>query len=232
MAALSRPKTTNYFLQLKCYFRAVLPHKSSQYESFGTVFYPHWKDFVVINFMLPSGRISPLLFTTPSDPYRCHWKGQICSIPGAFIGLDFQPWKVPEVTRFLKGALVTPTPACIGLFFFPTISILLLESILLYYQLIIVINYINPSWTFSIGIDNPVFSADDDQSIYMKFSPWLSSEDTVVPSQRARVQIPYSPNNFRRLTPLRLSNKSTDSFLLADGPEDRPRSFLPESTHM
>lgn len=85
---------------------------------------------------------------------------------------------------------------------------------------------------FVLGIDNPVFSADDDQSIYMKFSPWLSSEDTVVPSQRARVQIPYSPDNFKRLTPIRLSNKSTDSFLLADGPEDRPRSFLPESTHM
>ncbi|XP_048796677.1 sodium/hydrogen exchanger 3 isoform X2 [Lagopus muta] len=82
------------------------------------------------------------------------------------------------------------------------------------------------------GIDNPVFSADDDQSIYMKFSPWLSSEDTVVPSQRARVQIPYSPNNFRRLTPFRLSNKSIDSFLLADGPEEQPRPFLPESTHM
>ncbi|RMC16316.1 hypothetical protein DUI87_08532 [Hirundo rustica rustica] len=82
------------------------------------------------------------------------------------------------------------------------------------------------------GIDNPVFSADDDQSIYMKFSPWLSGEDTVVPSQRARVQLPYSPDNFRRLTPIRLSNKSTDSFLLADGPEDQPRSFLPESTHM
>ncbi|XP_019364689.1 PREDICTED: sodium/hydrogen exchanger 3 [Gavialis gangeticus] len=82
------------------------------------------------------------------------------------------------------------------------------------------------------GIDNPVFSADDDQSIYVKFPPWLSNEDTVVPSQRARVQIPYSPNNFRRLTPFRLSNKSVDSFLLADGPEERPRSFLPESTHM
>lgn len=91
--------------------------------------------------------------------------------------------------------------------------------------------YLSPM-IFFLGIDNPVFSADDDQSIYMKFTPWLSSEDTVVPSQRARVQIPYSPNNFRRLTPIRLSNKSTDSFLLADGPEDRPRSFLPESTHM
>uniref|UniRef100_A0A8C8VF08 Sodium/hydrogen exchanger n=1 Tax=Pelusios castaneus TaxID=367368 RepID=A0A8C8VF08_9SAUR len=82
------------------------------------------------------------------------------------------------------------------------------------------------------GIDNPVFSADDDQSVYMKFPPWLSDEDTVAPSQRARVQLPYSPNNFRRLTPFRLSNKSVDSFLLADGPEERPRAFLPETTHM
>uniref|UniRef100_A0A8C3F4L6 Sodium/hydrogen exchanger n=1 Tax=Chrysemys picta bellii TaxID=8478 RepID=A0A8C3F4L6_CHRPI len=81
-------------------------------------------------------------------------------------------------------------------------------------------------------IDNPAFSADDDQSIYMKFPPWLSDEDSVVPSQRARVQLPYSPNNFRRLTPFRLSNKSVDSFLLADGPEERPRAFLPETTHM
>ncbi|XP_067425937.1 sodium/hydrogen exchanger 3 isoform X2 [Emydura macquarii macquarii] len=84
----------------------------------------------------------------------------------------------------------------------------------------------------STGIDNPVFSADDDQSVYMKFPPWLSDEDTVVPSQMARVQIPYSPNNFRRLTPFRLSNKSVDSFLLADGSEERPRAFLPETTHM
>jgi len=125
--------------------------------------------------------------------------------------------------------LVTPRLVCISLFF-PTIAILLLQSILLYYRQIILINCICHSWTL-LGIDNPVFSADDDQSIYMKFSPWLSSEDTVVPSQRARVQIPYSPN-FRRLTPFRLSNKSIDSFLLADGPEDRSSSFLAESTHM
>uniref|UniRef100_A0A8C3F182 Sodium/hydrogen exchanger n=1 Tax=Chrysemys picta bellii TaxID=8478 RepID=A0A8C3F182_CHRPI len=87
-------------------------------------------------------------------------------------------------------------------------------------------------FTQTKGIDNPAFSADDDQSIYMKFPPWLSDEDSVVPSQRARVQLPYSPNNFRRLTPFRLSNKSVDSFLLADGPEERPRAFLPETTHM
>ncbi|XP_074135302.1 sodium/hydrogen exchanger 3 isoform X2 [Sminthopsis crassicaudata] len=82
------------------------------------------------------------------------------------------------------------------------------------------------------GIDNPVFSTEEDQSIFTKVPPWLSSEETVVPSQRARVQIPYSPSNFRRLTPIRLSTKSVDSFLLADSPEERPRSFLPESTHM
>uniref|UniRef100_A0A8C3RUA7 Sodium/hydrogen exchanger n=2 Tax=Chelydra serpentina TaxID=8475 RepID=A0A8C3RUA7_CHESE len=93
----------------------------------------------------------------------------------------------------------------------------------------------NPVQGFTLkekGIDNPAFSADDDQSIYVKFPPWLSNEDSVVPSQRARVQLPYSPNNFRRLTPFRLSNKSVDSFLLADGPEERPRAFLPETTHM
>ncbi|XP_036596742.1 sodium/hydrogen exchanger 3 [Trichosurus vulpecula] len=82
------------------------------------------------------------------------------------------------------------------------------------------------------GIDNPVFSTEEDHSIFTKVPPWFSSEETVVPSQRARVQIPYSPSNFRRLTPIRLSTKSVDSFLLADSPEERPRSFLPESTHM
>uniref|UniRef100_A0A8D0GAK1 Sodium/hydrogen exchanger n=1 Tax=Sphenodon punctatus TaxID=8508 RepID=A0A8D0GAK1_SPHPU len=93
-------------------------------------------------------------------------------------------------------------------------------------------NVTKQNFTETSGIDNPAFSDDDGQSVYMRFPPWLSNEDTVVPSQRARVQIPYSPSNFRRLTPLRLSNKSVDSFLLADGPEERPRSFLPESTHM
>uniref|UniRef100_A0A4X2LSX1 Sodium/hydrogen exchanger n=1 Tax=Vombatus ursinus TaxID=29139 RepID=A0A4X2LSX1_VOMUR len=82
------------------------------------------------------------------------------------------------------------------------------------------------------GIDNPVFSTEEEQSIFTKVPPWLSSEETVVPSQRARVQIPYSPSNFRRLTPIRLSAKSVDSFLLADSPEEQSSSFLPESTHM
>ncbi|CAH2283473.1 sodium hydrogen exchanger 3 [Pelobates cultripes] len=84
----------------------------------------------------------------------------------------------------------------------------------------------------AFGIDNPVFSPDDEQNICLAFSPWLSNEDAVVPSQRARVQIPYTPNNFRRLTPFRISNRSIDSFYIADGAEERPQSFLPEPTNM
>ncbi|KAE8597531.1 hypothetical protein XENTR_v10016499 [Xenopus tropicalis] len=82
------------------------------------------------------------------------------------------------------------------------------------------------------GIDNPVFSADDEEDISFNFAPWFSNEDAVAPSQRARVKIPYSPSNFRRLTPLRISNKSVDSFLTAGFAEEQPRSFLPESTNM
>ncbi|XP_058162644.1 sodium/hydrogen exchanger 3 isoform X2 [Dasypus novemcinctus] len=81
------------------------------------------------------------------------------------------------------------------------------------------------------GIDNPVFSPDEDPSIFTKVPPWLSPEETVAPSQRARVQLPCSPGNFHRLAPFRLSTKSVDSFLLADSPEEQP-STHPESTHM
>nr|XP_054411272.1 sodium/hydrogen exchanger 3 [Pongo abelii] len=84
------------------------------------------------------------------------------------------------------------------------------------------------------GIDNPVFSPDEalDRSLLTRLPPWLSPGETVVPSQRARTQIPYSPGTFRRLMPFRLSSKSVDSFLQADGPEERPPATLPESTHM
>ncbi|XP_042329531.1 sodium/hydrogen exchanger 3 [Sceloporus undulatus] len=93
-------------------------------------------------------------------------------------------------------------------------------------------NVTKQNFTDTGGIDNPVFSADVETNATMRFPPWLSSEEMVVPSQRARVQIPYSPNNFQRLAPIRLSNRSVDSFLQVDGPEERPRTFLPESTHM
>lgn len=77
-----------------------------------------------------------------------------------------------------------------------------------------------------------MFSPDEDPGILSRVPPWLSPEETVVPSQRARVQIPYSPGNFRRLARFRLSNQSVDSLLLAQGPEEQPHTTLPESTHM
>ncbi|XP_067856631.1 sodium/hydrogen exchanger 3.1 [Heptranchias perlo] len=80
------------------------------------------------------------------------------------------------------------------------------------------------------GIDNPSFSTEEDQPVFQMLPPWISNEETVVPSQRARLQIPRSPNNFRRLTPLQLSSRSIDSFLLADISEEHPLSFLPESS--
>ncbi|KAG8139661.1 hypothetical protein E2320_002422, partial [Naja naja] len=94
------------------------------------------------------------------------------------------------------------------------------------------LDYVNKdNFTDTNGIDNPAFSADVEQNAIMKFTPWLSNDEMVVPSQRARVQIPYSPNSFQRLAPFRLSNRSTDSFLQLDGAEE-PRIFLPESTHL
>ncbi|XP_069816477.1 sodium/hydrogen exchanger 3 [Dendropsophus ebraccatus] len=84
----------------------------------------------------------------------------------------------------------------------------------------------------AFGIDNPLFSTDDEQNMSMRFTPWLYNEDAVVPSQRARVQIPYSPRNIRRLSPLRVSSRSIDSYLINDGMEEHPRSFLPENTNM
>ncbi|XP_039592721.1 sodium/hydrogen exchanger 3-like [Polypterus senegalus] len=83
------------------------------------------------------------------------------------------------------------------------------------------------------GIDNPTFIFDENFMVRPAIPPWLSNEDTVMPSQRARVQIPWSPNNFRRLTPLRLSTRSVDSFQMADGPvPEHPRMTLPEGTHL
>ncbi|XP_030065583.1 sodium/hydrogen exchanger 3 [Microcaecilia unicolor] len=81
------------------------------------------------------------------------------------------------------------------------------------------------------GNDNLAFSADDEQTIHMTFSPWLSTEDAVTPSQRAGIQIPCSPNNYRKLSSFRLSNRSIDK-KLADSTEEQPRTLLPEATHM
>ncbi|XP_048465880.1 sodium/hydrogen exchanger 3 isoform X3 [Rhincodon typus] len=80
------------------------------------------------------------------------------------------------------------------------------------------------------GIDNPSFSTEENNSTFQMTPPWMSNEEAVIPSQRARLQLPRSPTNFRRLTPLQLSNRSIDSFLLADIPDEHPLAFLPGSS--
>uniref|UniRef100_A0AAR2ISV9 Sodium/hydrogen exchanger n=1 Tax=Pygocentrus nattereri TaxID=42514 RepID=A0AAR2ISV9_PYGNA len=76
---------------------------------------------------------------------------------------------------------------------------------------------------FRAGIENPAFMPEMDTPP----PPWLTEVETdtsVAPSQRAQRQLPWSPTNLQRLTPLRISNRSTDSFVMADVPaaQDSP----------
>uniref|UniRef100_A0AAY4DNV7 Sodium/hydrogen exchanger n=1 Tax=Denticeps clupeoides TaxID=299321 RepID=A0AAY4DNV7_9TELE len=80
------------------------------------------------------------------------------------------------------------------------------------------------------GIVNRAFMPEMDTPPTMRTPPWLSQAETdgsVAPSQRAQRSLPWSPSNIRRLAPLRISNRSTDSFIMADvvkppeNPEDR-----------
>ncbi|KAL7826273.1 hypothetical protein AOLI_G00314820 [Acnodon oligacanthus] len=85
-----------------------------------------------------------------------------------------------------------------------------------------------PPYTVGAGIENPAFMPEMDTPP----PPWLTEAETdtsTAPSQRAQRQLPWSPTNLRRLTPLRTSNRSTDSFVMADvpaaqdSPEERPQ---------
>lgn len=74
-----------------------------------------------------------------------------------------------------------------------------------------------PPYSLGGGIENPAFMPEMDSPP----PPWLTEAETdtgVAPSQRAQRQLPWSPTNLRRLAPLRLSNRSTDSFVMADVP--------------
>ncbi|XP_076611205.1 sodium/hydrogen exchanger 3-like [Chaetodon auriga] len=77
------------------------------------------------------------------------------------------------------------------------------------------------------GIENPVFMPDLDPMAQVQIPPWLADDEldssTVAPSQRAQVRLPWTPSNLRRLAPLRLSARSTDSFMLADAPAAQQR---------
>lgn len=78
----------------------------------------------------------------------------------------------------------------------------------------------------SAGIENLAFMPDLDSSV--QIPPWLAEAEldsgTVAPSQRAQVRLPWTPSNLRRLAPLRISTRSTDSFMLADTPATQQSS--------
>ncbi|KAJ8389420.1 hypothetical protein AAFF_G00119580 [Aldrovandia affinis] len=94
------------------------------------------------------------------------------------------------------------------------------------------------SYMAGAGIENPAFMPDDESMGPMRTPPWVAAaqmENVVAPSQRAQLRLPWSPSNLRRLAPLRISTRSTDSFLLADAPsteEHSPPQTQPDGTQM
>ncbi|XP_013881125.1 sodium/hydrogen exchanger 3 [Austrofundulus limnaeus] len=68
------------------------------------------------------------------------------------------------------------------------------------------------------GIENPAFMPDMDPSSALHVPPWLADMelDSVAPSQRAQVQLPWTPRNLRHLSPFQTSTRSSDSFQLTD----------------
>lgn len=66
-----------------------------------------------------------------------------------------------------------------------------------------------------------------DPMAQVQIPPWLAEAEldsaTVAPSQRAQLRLPWTPSNLRRLAPLRISARSTDSFMLADTPAAQQR---------
>ncbi|XP_039978458.1 sodium/hydrogen exchanger 3-like [Xiphias gladius] len=77
------------------------------------------------------------------------------------------------------------------------------------------------------GIENPAFMPDMDPMAPVQIPPWLAEAEldsgVVAPSQRAQVRLPWTPGDLRRLAPLRISARSTDSFVLADAPATQQR---------
>ncbi|KAM8883425.1 sodium/hydrogen exchanger 3.1 [Synchiropus picturatus] len=76
------------------------------------------------------------------------------------------------------------------------------------------------------GIENPAFLPEIDIDT-LQIPPWLAEGELdssmVAPSQRAQVGLPLTPSNLRRLAPLRISTRSTDSFAIADRHAMQPR---------
>ncbi|XP_023152153.2 sodium/hydrogen exchanger 3 isoform X3 [Amphiprion ocellaris] len=77
------------------------------------------------------------------------------------------------------------------------------------------------------GIENLGFMPDLDSGPSVQLPRWLEDSSSVVPSQRAQVQLPWTPSSLRRLAPLRTSTRSTDSFMMADAPPNAQQIDLP-----
>lgn len=79
------------------------------------------------------------------------------------------------------------------------------------------------SFVHPAGIENPAFMPDLDPMDLLQIPPWLGESELdssmVALSHRAQVDLPRTPSNLRRLAPLRISTRSTDSFTLENIPD-------------
>lgn len=75
---------------------------------------------------------------------------------------------------------------------------------------------------------------DLDPMAQLQIPPWLAEDELgdnmAAPSERAQLRL---PSNLHRLAPLRISTRSTDSFMLADAPnmQQRDDEQLPPPPH-
>ncbi|KAM4725375.1 sodium/hydrogen exchanger 3-like [Anableps anableps] len=82
------------------------------------------------------------------------------------------------------------------------------------------------------GIENPAFMPDLDPSLPVHIPPWLADAELevnpVAPSERAQMRLPWIPGHLHRLSSLRTSTQSGESFQLGDEQRrDRDRDLPP-----
>ncbi|XP_056275743.1 sodium/hydrogen exchanger 3.1 [Pseudoliparis swirei] len=87
------------------------------------------------------------------------------------------------------------------------------------------------------GIENPAFTPDLDPVAPGPLPPWLAEVELeagpVAPSQRAQLRLPWTPSDLRRLAPLHIGARSTNSSAQAAAPpanNNRPRPPRPPPT--
>ncbi|XP_056335790.1 sodium/hydrogen exchanger 3.2 [Danio aesculapii] len=84
------------------------------------------------------------------------------------------------------------------------------------------------------GVDNPAYIPELDTSPPMRNPPWQTetgNNAAVAPSQRAQGRLPWTPTNLRRLAPLRVSSRSTDSFAMPEPAADEETPEEKPATH-